>query len=239
MRGQRDVGIFNVRLEAGDVTTVESFEHMGIDLVVSDFIEQVDEAAIRLTEDLLQFDGHHIGSLEGETAEEVRRYVVRPQKFPVFRLDDRRQLVQVADHEQLNAAESARVVTVAAKHVVHGIEQVCPHHADLVDHEQVKRAEQLDFVAGKAPLVVDLPRRAGKVQPHGQLKKRMQRHTSGVNGGDTGRCGNDHPLRAFFLDLVQERGLACAGLTCEKDILAGIAHVFECEIELGIGNETH
>ena len=67
----------------------------------------------------------------------------------------------------------------------------------------------------------------------------MQRHTSGVNGGDPGRCGNDDPLRAFFFDLVQERGLACSGLTCEKNILACIAHVFECEVDLGIGNEAH
>ncbi len=54
-----------------------------------------------------------------------------------------------------------------------------------------------------------------------------------------GRRGNDHPLGAFFLDLVQERGLACAGLACEKNILACIAHVFECEVELRIGNEAH
>src|SRR5678810_37413 len=98
MRCQRDIGIFNVRLETGDVTTVENFEHPGIDLVVSDLIQQVDEAAIRLTKDMLQFDSHHIGSLEGETAEEVRRYVVGPQKFPVLRLDDRRQLAVSYTH---------------------------------------------------------------------------------------------------------------------------------------------
>src|SRR5215475_14462874 len=188
MRGQRDVRVFSVRLETGDVTTVESFEHLSIDLTVSDLIEQLDEAGIRLTEDMLQFDRHHLGSSEGETAEEVRRYIMRPQEFPVFRFDDRRQLVQVADHEQLHAAESARVVTVAAKHVVHGIEQVCPNHADLVDHEQVKSAEQLDFVARKTPLVIDLPGQVGKVQSCGQLKKRMQRHTASINCGDTGRC---------------------------------------------------
>jgi hypothetical protein len=30
-----------------------------------------------------------------------------------------------------------------------------------------------------------------------------------------------------------------AGLTCEKNILACIANVFECEVELGIGDEAH
>ncbi len=132
-------------------------------MVVSNLVEQVNERPVRLPEDMLQFDSHHISCLEGETAEEVRRFVVRSQKFPVFRLDDRRQLVQVADHQQLHATESAGVVTVAAKHVVNGIEQVCPHHADLIDDDQVQRAEQLDLVPGKTPLVVDLPRRAGKV----------------------------------------------------------------------------
>ena len=239
MRRQRDVGIFCGRLEAGDVAAVERFEYRRVDLVVSNLVEQVNEAAVRLPEDMLQFDNHHIGSLEGETAEEVRRFVVRSQKFPVFRLDDGRQLVQVADHEQLHAAESAGVVTIAAKHVVHGIEQICPHHADLVDDDQVQRPEQLYFVAGKTPLVVDLPRPSREMQAKRQLKKRMQCHAPGVDGGDTSRCGNDHPLGAFFLDLAQERCLARAGLACEKNILACVAYVFECELELGIGNEAH
>ena len=163
---QRDVTIFHVRLEAGPVATVEHFEHPGVDLVVSNFFEQINETAVRLPEDMLQFDSHHIRSLEDETAEEVRRFVVRSKQFPVFRPDDGRQLVQVANHKHLNSAEGSRVLTVAAKHVVHGVEQVRPHHADLIDHEQVKRPKQLDFVPGKTPLVVDLPHSAGKVQPH-------------------------------------------------------------------------
>src|SRR5207247_3480779 len=140
-----------------NVAAVERFEHPGVDSVISNLVEQVNEATVRLPEDMLQFDNHHIGSLEGETAEEIRRFVVRPQKFPVFRLDDRRQLVEVADHEQLHAAKDARVVAVAAKHVVYCIEQVCPHHADLIDDDQVECAEQLNFVSGKTALVVDLP----------------------------------------------------------------------------------
>src|SRR6266850_8360773 len=67
----------------------------------------------------------------------------------------------------------------------------------------------------------------------------MQRHAPGVDGSDTSGRGDDHPLGAFFLDLVQECGLACAGFACEKNILACIAYVFECQVELGIGNEAH
>ena len=68
---------------------------------------------------------------------------MRTQQFPVLRLDDGRQLVQVADHQQLHPAERTLVITVSAKHVVHGVEQVCPHHTDFVDHEQVERAQEL------------------------------------------------------------------------------------------------
>src|SRR5437016_9791354 len=99
--------------------------------------------------------------------------------------------------------------------------------------------EAIESCRGKTPLVVDLPRRAGQVQSQRQLKKRMQRHAPGVDGGDTRRRGNDHPLGTFFPDLVQERGLACAGLACEKNILAGIADVFEGEVEFRIGNKAH
>ena len=105
---QRDVTIFHVWLEAGPVATVEHFEHPAVDLVVSNFFEQINETAVRLPEDMLQFDSHHIRSLEDETAEEVRRFVVRSKQFPVFRPDDRRQLVQVADHRHLDSAEGAR-----------------------------------------------------------------------------------------------------------------------------------
>src|SRR5437773_2020035 len=67
----------------------------------------------------------------------------------------------------------------------------------------------------------------------------MQRHAAGVDGGDTRRRGNDHPLEAFFLYLVEECGFAGAGLACEKNILVRVADVFECEFELRIGNERH
>lgn len=62
----------------------------------------------------------------------------------------------------------------------------------------------------------------------------MQRHAAGIDGGNTSRCGNDHPLGVFFFDLVQKRSLACSRLTGKNDILACFANVFECEVELGI-----
>ena len=87
--------------------------------------------------------------------------------------------------------------------------------------------------------LTSLARSAGKVQPQRQSKKRMQRHAPGVDGGNTRRCSDDHPLGAFFLNLAQECGFACASPACEKNILACVAHVFECKIQLGIGNEAH
>jgi len=42
---QRDVTIFHVWLEAGPVATVEHFEHPAVDLVVSNFFEQINETS--------------------------------------------------------------------------------------------------------------------------------------------------------------------------------------------------
>src|SRR5438128_787976 len=67
----------------------------------------------------------------------------------------------------------------------------------------------------------------------------MQRHAPGVDRRNTRRRSDYQPLGGFSFNLEQECGFACAGPACEKNVLARIAHVFECKVELGIGNETH
>ena len=121
-----------------------------------------------------------------------------------------------------------------ATRVVHGIEQVCPHHADLIDDEQVKGAKQLDFVARKTPLAINLPRRSGKVQSQGQLKKRCSVMPPALIAATPVGAVTIIRLELSSLIWCEKRGVACAGLAGEKNILACIAHVFECEIELGI-----
>ena len=60
------------------------------------------------------------------------------QQRPLIVFDDGRELVEVTDEQQLQAAKGLQGVAVAAQHLVNGVEQVCPHHADFVDDEQVE-----------------------------------------------------------------------------------------------------
>ena len=67
--------------------------------------------------------------------------------FVVFH--HRGQLLQVANEQQLHPAEGAVVASVAAHDRVDGVEQVGAHHAYLVDHEQVERAQYVAFHLAK------------------------------------------------------------------------------------------
>ena len=90
--------------------------------------------------------------LQRHGIEEEQRLVTSFQQVPFLLPDHRRQLLQVADEQELNAAEGLGAVTQASQHVVHGIEQVGAHHRHLVDNEQVHAA--LEAAAGAAVEVV-------------------------------------------------------------------------------------
>jgi hypothetical protein len=101
---------------------------------------------------MLEFDRDQFGFAQGPAAEEIRRIVILPEELPFRILDHRRQLVQVADHQQLHAAEGQRRSGGSAQDMIHPVEQVGPHHADLVDHQQVEALDDVDLFPAVAML---------------------------------------------------------------------------------------
>src|SRR4051812_4694040 len=93
--------------------------------------------------------------------------------------------MQIADHQQLHTAEGLRILSESSKYIIHSIEQIGPNHADLIDHEQVETANNLNLFTGKASLAVTLSGRAWNVQAKPQLEKRVERHAAGVNRRDS------------------------------------------------------
>jgi hypothetical protein len=67
------------------------------------------------------------------------------QYRPLLVPDHGCQLLKVADHEQLHSAERFRAVAKAAQNVVHAVQKVGAHHADLVDHQQVEALDDGDL----------------------------------------------------------------------------------------------
>ena len=189
--------------------------------------------------DLLQFDGHHLGLLQRQAAEEVRRLVVWAEESPVVLFHNRGELMQVADHEQLHAAKCACTVGITTQHVIDGVQQIGSNHADFINDEQFKSFNEIDLVAGKTTASFFSPCRARNVQTKRQLKERMQRHAACVDRGYSCGCRYDHSFESFRLDLVKECRFPGSGLARKEDVPVGIPHVIECEIQFGVGGCIH
>ena len=63
-------------------------------------------------------------------------------------------MLQVPDKQKLYAAERFVAVLIAAQDIADGVQQVGTHHADLVDHQQVHAANDIDLVL--AELVLEI-----------------------------------------------------------------------------------
>ena len=140
---QRDVGFFRGRLEVGHIATIERSQCGFIQMIVAHLIEQLDKGRVGLTIDVLEFDRNIFRLFEGLAAKEIRRFIIAAQRLPIVLLDDGWQLVQVADHQQLDITERTIVAAKSSQSVVDSIQQVCSHHADLVDHQQFETANQI------------------------------------------------------------------------------------------------
>ena len=113
-------------------------------------VEQFHEICVLLPEHLFEPDCDIWNPRQGVAAEEIGGGVMAPQYLLVTWGDHWGELLQVADHQQLHAAEGARVAAVFPQGVVDGIEQVGPDHRDFVDDQQVDGADQAQFLFGEA-----------------------------------------------------------------------------------------
>ena len=128
MRCERDVSVLVFWLEVGPVLLVEFGKHGGIGVAVAHTVQNVDEMLARLAENMFQFDCHVIGLAQGVAAEKVHCGVAVAKKVPLIVLDHGRKLVQIANHQQLKAAEGQLVAAIAPQHIINGIEQIGPDH---------------------------------------------------------------------------------------------------------------
>ena len=134
-RCQRDISFFGGRSEVRNVTAVEPIENVFVELIVADSIKQIDKALIRLPIDMFEFNRDVLGFLQCLARKEIRSGVVFLQHRPIFVFDDRRKLVQVADHQQLNATERQACFPVGSQDLIDGIEHIGSNHTDFVDDQ--------------------------------------------------------------------------------------------------------
>ena len=100
--------------------------------------------------------GHIVNLRQCLRTEEVGRVVIRAEHPFVFGRHHGRQLLQVADHQQLHATEGLVAVTETTQYTVDGIEEVATHHRYLIDDQQVERRDDLPFLFAEVELALDL-----------------------------------------------------------------------------------
>jgi hypothetical protein len=223
-----------IGLKIGHEAAVEQVQHLVVELVVPNLVQQVNKSLVALAVNMLELDGNWVGLPQCLAPEKIGSIVVLPQHVPLLLLHHGGQLVEVANHQQLHPAEGLGMVPVAAQHLVHGVEEVGPHHADFVNHEQVEAFDEADFLPRKTPLFVLLTRSAGQVQPERQLEHGVQGHAPGVDGGHPSRGRDDHALESLVFDSVEKSSLASASLARQVNILVGVADVIEGQVELRV-----
>ena len=72
---------------------------------MSQFVEKIDKFVVMLSVDVVEFHAEIGGLPEHVATEKIGGVIVGGKQFPLFGLGHGGELVHVADHEQLDAAE--------------------------------------------------------------------------------------------------------------------------------------
>ena len=152
------------------------------------------------------------------------------QQGPVLVFDDRWKLVQIADHQQLNAAEGQVGIAVGSQDLIDGIEHIGSDHTYFVDDQKIKGTDDAYFLPRQA-MGAALLAAAGTrdVQSKRELEKRVDRHATSVYGGDSRRRDHHQLFHPLGLNGVQERRLAAASLTSQEKTSIRIANKVESQ----------
>ena len=163
---------------------------------VTDVVEYLDERGVLLPVHVVELDGHIVYLLQSLRSEKVGRVIVGIEYFRVFGRDDGCELLQVAYHQQLHAAERLVFVTIAAQHPVDGVKQIASHHRYLIDHEDVECADDFALLLAEVVAVADVGARNERRQR--ELEKRMDGHAGRIDGCHSRGCYHHHAFHAVF-----------------------------------------
>ncbi len=232
--GEPHISLLVGRVEPGDAARVEPCQRVVVEPVLPHGVEQVEESGVALAVDSCQLDRDVVEFREGVRVEEIWRAVVLGHDL-ALRLDHHGgQLLEVADQQQLHAAERLVRTADAAQGVVDGVEQVGADHRHLVDHQQVEPADDLQLILAESHLLT-FASHPGHERSEVELEERVQRHAAGVDGGDSRGGGHHHALAARRLQVAQECGLSRAGASGQEEAPARLLDNSAGEVELAVG----
>ena len=148
--------------------------------------------------------------------------------LPFRRRDDGRQLVEVPDKDHLDPAEPLLPVRPVEPHeLFDAVEEVGPHHGDLIDNDRV---EFLVDRGVRAAYLFHLLRGDARLEP----EKRMDRLPLDIERRNTGRRKNSDVLLRVPPKILKQRRLPRPRLPRDKDVLIGPLHNVEGPLKFRI-----
>ena len=217
-RGEGQPELVIGRHEVGIGARVELFARVPEQQTLADLVENRGHPVIaELAEHRRQRDGRELVAMERVGGEKVRRPVAVCEEAGLGLGDDRRQLVEVTDQDELHTAE--RAARVGAEAVQCGgdlVEQVGADHRGLVDDEGVQGLEG----AGEPPGVVTAGADIGEGGGAGEAEQPVDGVALHVEGRDAGGRDDDHIAIRLGHEPADQCRLPGAGLAGEEDVAA-------------------
>ena len=231
MGGEADI-TFLSQGGAIDGPAVQLCQCLSRGVAIAYLVQDADERGILLAIDMLQLNGHVVYLLQGLRTEEIGRVVVGFQHAFVLRRHHRRQLCQVANHQQLYTAKGLIMFTEATQHRINSIEQIGTYHGDFVDDEEVHRSDNLTLLTAKVELALHLgSRHVGRER---QLEERVDGDATRIDGRHTCGCHDYGALARLLHHRLQERCLARSCLACQKDAASRVLHEVPRRVQLAV-----
>ena len=136
-----------------------------------------------------------------------------PENLPGVAADDRRQLVEISDEDHLHAAEGQRLVrAVQAQEFIHTVEEISPHHGDLINEDRFQLLVDILFL-------IPAPALYGRGDDVWfEPEKGMDRLPAHIDCRHTRRRQNDDGLFRVIAEIAEEGGLPRAGPPGDEDM---------------------
>src|SRR5215468_11267423 len=195
-----------------DAAGIEALQRLRDALTRADAAENVDEVLLVLAPNAIERYGFDGQRLQRVSIEGIGRLIAETfEHRPVVLLHHRRQLQEIANHDDLDAAERPLVAAHLAQARIDSVDHVGPHHGNLVDDEPVHAPiERSELAAPGEVLRVE----NGVLQ----MKERMNGLGAGVERRNPGRRHGYLQLAAgSALHVLDKPRLAGAGAAGDEE----------------------
>ena len=181
--------------------------------------------------DFIELDDNVPEAAECPGIEEERGWIYLVHEGFLALGHHRRELLDVAYHQELDPAEWLVVSPVALQCRIYRVQDVGPDHRDFVNDEELQRAEYFHPVLSHGTVFLrhlvfchkflDIR----EIWAEGELEEGVYGDASGIDGGHSCRGHHCEPFPAVLHDMLQEGGLAGSCLACQEHGNPGLLYV--------------